>query len=572
MKKLLTRISIIALVGFIFISPNFLYSKPNKAQGKNNMEKEFDQFVNEYYSVMKPTYTAMSLAYFTASVNNTPENWKKSAENEMQMNAFLSDKARFARLKTIKDAGKLSDPLKQRQLDVMYLEFLSKQVDTTLLNQLTKMQTDLEGKYSGFRAVVGDKKYTDNDVEDILKNSTDNKELENVWVAQKKIGPLVAQDIINIVKKRNQMAKELGFKNFHDMSLRLSEEDPEAIEKLFDELDHLTRSAFLKEKSKMDDILAKRLGIQAKDLMPWDYQNRFFQEAPQIYNVDLDAYFKNVDVVKKTVQFYKSIGLEIQDMVDKSDLFEKPGKNQHAYCINIDKDAKDTRVLANVKPNNRWMETLMHEFGHACYEKYYDESLPWNLKNAAQIFTTEGLAMMFGRFATNPNWMKDMINLPDSEKNKIYDDCFKTLRLQQLVFSRWAQVMYRFEKSMYENPDQDLNKLWWDLVEKYQGLKKPEGRNMPDWATKIHIATSPCYYHNYLLGELFASQFYYTICEKVLKVDPKTNPSFVGRPEVGKFLIKNLFGPGQKYYWNDMIKKATGSYLTPKFYAQQFVN
>ena len=21
---------------------------------------------------------------------------------------------------------------------------------------------------------------------------------------------------------------------------------------------------------------------------------------------------------------------------------------------------------------------------------------------------------------------------------------------------------------MYENPDQDLNKLWWDLVEKYQ--------------------------------------------------------------------------------------------------------
>ena len=48
-------------------------------------------------------------------------------------------------------------------------------------------------------------------------------------------------------------------------------------------------------------------------------------------------------------------------------------------------------------------------------------------------------------------------------------------RNQLLIFSRWCQVMLRFEKGMYENPDQDLNKLWWDLVEKYQLLKRPDG-------------------------------------------------------------------------------------------------
>ena len=58
------------------------------------------------------------------------------------------------------------------------------------------------------------------------------------------------------------------------------------------------------------------------------------------------------------------------------------------------------------------------------------------------------------------------------------------------MFSRWCQVMLRFEKSMYENPDQDLNELWWDLEEKYQGIKRPEGRNEPDYASKIHIVTS----------------------------------------------------------------------------------
>ena len=43
---------------------------------------------------------------------------------------------------------------------------------------------------------------------------------------------------------------------------------------------------------------------------------------------------------------------------------------------------------------------------------------------------------------------------------------------------------------MYGNPDQDLNKLWWDLVEKYQEIRRPEGRDAPDYAAKIHIVES----------------------------------------------------------------------------------
>ena len=64
--------------------------------------------------------------------------------------------------------------------------------------------------------------------------------------------------------------------------------------------------------------------------------------------------------------------------------------------------------------------------------------------------------------------------------------------------------MFRFEKELYDNPDQDLNKLWWDLVEKYQVVRRPEGRNAPDYASKIHIVSAPAYYHNYMMGELFA--------------------------------------------------------------------
>ena len=104
-----------------------------------------------------------------------------------------------------------------------------------------------------------------------------------------------------------------------------------------------------------------------------------------------------------------------------------------------------------------------------------------------------------------------MVHISEDEKQKIADSCFRTLRLEQLISSRRMQVMYRFEKSMYANPDQNLNTLRWDLVEKYQMMKCPEGRNEPDRASKIHVACYPCYYHNYQLGELLASQIYYRI-------------------------------------------------------------
>jgi len=64
--------------------------------------------------------------------------------------------------------------------------------------------------------------------------------------------------------------------------------------------------------------------------------------------------------------------------------------------------------------------------------------------------------MMSGRMSANPQLIQDMTGITDDEKNKKADDCFKTLQLKQLVYTRWTQVMQRFEKGMYENPDTDI--------------------------------------------------------------------------------------------------------------------
>lgn len=507
-----------------------------------------------------------------AAVSGKAEDYKRAEEFENEYNKLVANTEYFSMLKKYKEAGAITDSIQLRRLEMLYNTFLGNQIDIAKLQETTALQSKITEKYSKFRAKVNGKELDDNQIESILRESTDNAELEATWKAHKDLGNVVAEDIITLVKLRNETATSLGYRNYHEMSLSLNDQDPKEIEQIFDELDKLTRNEYISLKKEIDTFLANRLNIKPEELMPWHYQNRYFQEAPQIYELNLDKYYNGKDLVKLTSDYFASIDMPIEDMVAKSDLFPKEGKNQHAFCTDIDRDNGDVRVLCNVVDNAGWMNTMLHEYGHAVYFKYHDQSLPWTLKTPAHTFTTEAIAMIFGRMASNSDWMRDMLGVSKKEAAQIAPEAFKLLKLEQLVFSRWAQVMYRFEKEMYNNPDQDLNQLWWDIVEKYQMMKKPEGRNMPDWATKTHIATSPCYYHNYLLGELLASQLDHYIKTSILNQKYSEPASFYGNKEVGKYLIEQVYAPGAKYYWNDMIEKATGEKLTAKYYAEQFIS
>lgn len=559
------NLKFLSAVAFLFVVMTACTSR------QETMKKELTDFIRKHDSILIPLYQQTAVASWEAAISGKPEDFQKAEALNLKMMALYADKDKLKKLEEIKVSGLITDSLLIRQLDVLYHSFLMAKADTVKLNAMIRLGTTIEQKYGNFRTEVRGKKLSDNDVEEILRTSKDVKYQQEVWEAQKKIGTVVADDIRKLVKLRNEVATALGFKNYHEMSLTLGDQDPKEISDLFTELDTLTKKDFEKVKTDIDDYFVKYYNLKSRDeLMPWSYQNRFFQEAPRIYDVDLDRYYKDKNLEQLASSYYGGIGLPIDKIIKNSDLYEKPGKNQHAFCIDID-HAGDVRVLCNIKSNATWMNTMLHEFGHAVYDLGIDTKLPFILHDPAHTFTTEAIAMLFGRFSSNPQWIKDMTGISEEEKMKIADNCFKSLRLEQLVFSRWAQVMYRFEKGMYENPDQDLNKFWWDLVEKYQLMKRPEGRNEPDWATKIHIATYPCYYHNYLLGELLASQLYYYIVTNILHSDDFRFQSFAGNQQVGAFLKEKLFMPGSKWYWNEMIEKATGEKLTAKYYARQFV-
>jgi peptidyl-dipeptidase A len=535
-----------------------------------NREQKMQQFIDAYVEQMKPLQKAANLAYWEAATTGSDEKYALSSEMELQLKKIHSNPRRFAELKNLIEKADGADPARLRQLQIIYNQFLPNQVDSTLLRQIVEKASEVEKKFSNFRCEIDGKRLSSNDIDLLLKIEKDSQKREKAWEASKQVGEVVAGDMLALVKLRNEAARKLGFDNFHTLSLTAGEQDVHQLDQVFAELKELTDEPFRRMKADLDSVLARRSGIAVAELMPWHYHDLFFQEAPQVYALDLDHYYAGRDVVELARLFYAGIGLPVESILQNSDLFEREGKNPHAFSTDIDREG-DVRILCNVTDNERWMETMLHELGHAVYDKYHDEKSAYLFRTPAHAFTTEGIAMFFGRLSRNPWWMQSMLGLSDASRDEILQFADQYMRMKQLVFARWAMVMYEFEKQLYADPEQDLNALWWNLVHEYQLVNKPPQRDKPDWASKIHIALYPAYYHNYLLGELFASQLQHYLDNSLLGLDSDRGVSYIRQKEVGNFLREKIFAPGARYEWNDMITQATGEPLTARYFVEQFV-
>src|SRR6266480_788977 len=525
------------------------------------------KFIAEHEARIRPLERQVNLTWWNANVSGKDADFKTKEEAQNKLDEALAEKKPFTELKSIK-AGKLRDRLLARQIDVLYLMYLEKQVEPALLKKITAKANAIEQAFNVFRAKVNDKAMTDSAVRKVLKESNDSAQRKKVWEASKAVGSVVDRDLKELVGLRNEAARKLGFRDYHVLQLYLNEQSQEQVLALFDRLDELTREPFRRAKSEIDSKLAQSCGVSVDELRPWHYHDPFFQEPPVVFGTDLDAVYANVDILKVCKDYYAGMGLPVDDVIARSDLYEKPGKSPHAFCTDMDREG-DVRVLANIVPNEYWLGTMLHELGHSVYSsKNIPRTLPYVLRMESHILTTEGVAMMFERPAKSADWLQ-MMGVNVSDPKGFNETGEKMLRNQLLIFSRWCQVMLRFEKELYENPNQDLNKLWWDLVEKYQMVKRPEGRNAPDYASKIHIVVAPAYYHNYMMGQLFASQVHHTIAREVLKTDP-VHALYVGHKSVGRYMTKRVFAPGKTLPWNDLTKFATGEELKPKAFAEDF--
>src|SRR5262249_164735 len=178
---------------------------------------------------------------------------------------------------------------------------------------------------------------------------------------------------------------------------------------------------------------SQRYRVPVEDLRPWHYADMFFQRTPKIGSVNLDPFFDGQKLEDLALKTYDGLGMDARDVLDRSDLYERDKKDQHAFCIHIDREG-DVRTLCNLQPSLRWMDTLLHELGHAVYDKYIPHDIPWLLREPAHILTTEAMAIMMGGMASDRTWLTQIRGVNNGEVDQLVAPIKKFKRLERLIF------------------------------------------------------------------------------------------------------------------------------------------
>jgi peptidyl-dipeptidase A len=495
-------------------------------------------------------------AWWESQIDASPENERRRVETELALRSAKGDTEAYRSVVESLEQ-EIHEPVLRRQLEVLRLSLASNQMSEAQRESLVELSSSVETDFSSYRPQINGNRVNDAEIDEILKTSADVQERRAAWTASKEIGAVVADRVRDLVRLRNEVAHGLGYADYYRMSLDLQELPEEWLFDIMGQLERLTDEPFLAWKGELDAALRSRFSTD--ELFPWHYGDVFFQNLPPDGGIKLDDVLAGTEAVDLARRTFEGWNVQISGVLDRSDLYPRENKCQHAFCIDMDRSGDDVRILANVVPGEYNTEVMLHESGHAAYDVSIDPRLPWLLHRPSHIFTTESIALLSGALVRDPDWLTSYGGVSADVVADIAPKLQAAAAAQSLLFARWGLVMVHFERELYSDPEGDLDALWWELVQRFQKVTPPPERKAPDWAAKIHTAVSPVYYQNYLLGYLMAAQLKRTCVEECGRV--------VGLPEAGALLRERVFQPGAMLHWSSLVEAATGRPLSADDFA-----
>lgn len=525
------------------------------------MRHPFELFLEQFVPLLEKKSTQLNKMSWILETTGSQDAADLKADLDAELRVLFSDPSTYGNLIKWDRDPAVTDPLLKRQLNVLIRSFKQNQIPKQQIEEIAQKEARLAHSYAQFRPELNGRAVSENDIRHILTQETNVEKRRQAWEASKVIGQVLAPQILHLVQLRNEAAKSLGYADFFQMQLDLQEVESKWLLQTLDDLSQRSDAAYATVVREIEKSQSERFGVPIVDLGPWAWSEPFCQEDP-LDSKELDRLVDGVDLVAVSTEFYERMGLDVRGVLARSDMKERPGKNQHAFCTHIDRRG-DVRTLNNVKSTLKWLETILHELGHAVYDLGFKHTLPWLLKEPPHMIPTEAMALLAGRQAYTTDSLPLLVGI-SPEKALLIAKAAVSLKRRQLIFSRWVLVMTAFESELYRDPLQDLNVLWWDCVEKYQKVRRPKGREGKwDFATKYHLGLAPVYYFSYLLGEMFASAIVETLHKEC-------GSQTLSTPKSGRFLQEKLFAPGDRMPWSALVKHVTGKPLTADAWLREF--
>jgi peptidyl-dipeptidase A len=554
---------------------------PIMAACEDGLRREVDAYLADYAKTVQELYYEANKAEWASNtriVEGDTTNAARTRRAREALAAFVGSVENIERIRGYLEQRDRLTPLQVRQLEAMLFE-AADQPGTVpeLVAERIAAETEQVEKLFGFEFRLNGRPITPNQIDELLRTSTDLAERRAVWEASKQVGPVLKPGLVRLRELRNETVRALGYPDFFSYQVSEYGMTTEEMLALTDKLIEQTRPLYRELHTWARYELAKRYGVDVPDYIPADWlPNRWAQDWTALVSVeglDLGAALRDKSaewIVKQGEQFYVSLGFPPlpESFWERSSLYPLPAdapykKNTHASAWHLDLD-KDVRSLMSVEPNPYWWETTMHELGHIYYYISYSRpEVPLVLRAGANRAYHEGIGSLMGLASTQRRFLVNRGLAPaDAQVDQIAQLLQEALNYVVFIpFS--AGVMTRFEHALYaeELPPDSFNAKWWGLVKKYQGVVPPEprGEEYADALTKTHINDDPGQYYDYALSYALLFQLHDHIARNILKQDPH-DTDYWGAKDVGDFL-RELMEPGASRPWREVLRETTGREL-----------
>jgi len=480
------------------------------------------------------------------------------------------------------------DPADRRALNIIKNGFvMPPPLDEELAGEMATIMTELESMYGN-----GSHCFSENDCydleafESIIDNSRDPDELLRAWSGWREIGKPMKDKYLRMVDIGNQGAQDLGFDGLSDLWFSQydmpASEFSETVDKVYEDLKPLYEALQCHVRAELneyygDEIVPNEGSIPAHLLgnmwaQSWAniydiaYQEEAVGKPINITQVIEDKDLTEIEMVEISENFFLSLGFDpLPDTFWERSLFIKPVDRSvvcHASAWDIDSANQDLRIKMCIEKNEEDFSTIHHELGHIFYYQAYKDQ-----PSVFQRGANDGFHEAVGDLLTlsiTPNYLEQIGFATPEEAESAKENQIAFLMkkaLDSVVATPWTLMLDKWRMAVFngELNEDELNDYWWELREKYQGVKAPNER--PDDAfdpgAKYHVpGNTP--YTRYYLARILQYQFHESLCEQIGFEGPLHECSIYGNEIAGESL-RSMLSLGQSEPWQDALESIIGT-------------
>jgi len=468
----------------------------------------------------------------------------------------------------------------QRKLDILKSGLVIPAPDDDKLTaELAQITSGLDATYAKGCTEEG-QCFDLTELSNTLAKSSNPDEMLSAWLNWRKVSPQMRAGYQRMVNIANQGAEQLGYKDTGALWRSKYDMDADAfaaeMDRLWNQVKPLYSALQCHVRAKLnlkygDDVVSKTGPIPAHLLgnmwaQSWD--NIYPAVAPKTTTAAIDLTkrleIKGYDekaMVRTAENFFQSLGFKrLPDSFWQKSLFTKPrDRAVQCHASAWDLSTTDYRIKMCIQKNAEDFVVIHHELGHNFYQRAYNLKQDFLYRNSANDGFHEAIGDTIALSIT-PKYLRQ-IGLIEKEPDASGAIPFLMKKaLDGVAFLPFGLLVDKWRWGVFsgEISEKDYNKAWWELREKYQGVKAPVSRTESDFdpGAKYHVpGNTP--YSRYFLARILQFQFHRELCKTAGNIGPLHRCSIYGNKKAGAKL-KAMLEMGASRPWQDALEAMTG--------------